>query len=417
MMNPTAETWAMMTSEFSLRCVFALFHFLWQGTLLGIAVAVAIALLRNEPASVRYWLTATGLFACPLCVAITFCSISPPRETQHRQNSVIAKQVGSNAAGVTNNTKGTSVPQSYLEPNSKPEPLVSVFQKDKFLSVASENLNLLLAKFSGGVFCVYAICVLALLLRLGTGIVGSGRLRLATWTLADPSNFLQPKQSNAMHGLPVQQVEARSVDEANEDLQEIDGITAQLTIKYHIPGGEDTARILVFDDERRTFLGTSDEFYGKKGRINNVENGSEIQFNDLKPGEYHVCRIARAGQYSRTSLDRTTIHLKAGDARSIEITRPSGKHIVGRVVNRNAFQLRHVQVWVCPALDDSIWRFRDATSHNLCGEDGSFTTDLVSPGKYLVFVDRISTSWFQGTRVLLKSLFPQKASRSLLLSN
>jgi beta-lactamase regulating signal transducer with metallopeptidase domain len=584
MMKSTAEIWTMIASEFSLRCAFALFHFLWQGTLLGIVAAVAMALLRNESASVRYWLSATGLFVCPLCVAATFCSMSPPRETHYRMNSVVAGQLASNAAGATNNSKETIVSRDNFEllvTDSNPEQSVSVFQTEKFLSVAFENLNLLLSKFSNFVLCIYAICVLALLLRLGTAIFGSSRLRLATWVLADPatlailsersraigvhnyptvayshrvhvpivvgllrpmillpasiatgigphefaaiighelahirrhdlwlnllqrliesllffhpvvwylsrrmsferelccddlviasglqpmryaeallqvaalcsatphkrsfalsvfggrstsfemrverminlqeiprvqlwriasvlllfpvliavtwttaaqflnSSLLQPKQSTAMPGPPVLQVEPRTVDEARENLREIDGTTAQLTIKYHIPGGEDTARLLVFDVERSTFLGTSNEFYGK-GRINNVKNGSEIQFTDLKPGEHHVCRIAYAGQYTRTSLDRSTIHLKAGDARSIEITRPLGKHIVGRVINRNAFHLRHVQVWVCPALDDSIWRFRDATSHNICEEDGSFTTDLVSPGKYFVFVE------------------------------
>jgi beta-lactamase regulating signal transducer with metallopeptidase domain len=584
MMNTTAEFWTMIASEFSLRCVFALFHFLWQGTLLGIAAAVAMALLRNESASVRYWLSATGLFVCPLCVAFTFCSMSPPRETHYRQNSVVARQLASNADGATYNSKETIVSRYNLEllvPDSKPEPSVPGYQTDKFLSVAFENLNLLLSKFSNFLLCIYAICVLVLLLRLGAAIFGSSRLRLATWALVDPSklailadrsmaigvhnsptvaysqrvhvpivvgllrpmillpasiatgigphefaaiishelthirrhdlwinllqrliesllffhpvvwylsrrmsferelccddlvvasglqpmryaeallqvaslcsttsqkrsfalsvfggrsssfemrverlinvqeiprvessrivsvllllpvliavmwttaapfwssNFLQPKQSTAMHGLPVQQVEARTVDETNENLQEIDGTTAQLTIKYHIPGGEDTARILVFDVERSTFLGTSDEFYGK-GRINKVKNGSEIQFTDLKPGEYQVRRIAYAGQYSRTSLDQSTIQLKAGDARSIEMTRPSGKNIAGRVVNRNAIHLRHVQVWVCPAIDDSIWRFHEATAHNICDEDGSFKTDLVSPGKYFVFVE------------------------------
>ena len=176
MMKSTAEIWTMIASEFSLRCAFALFHFLWQGTLLGIVAAVAMALLRNESASVRYWLSATGLFVCPLCVAATFCSMSPPRETHYRMNSVVAGQLASNAAGATNNSKETIVSRDNFEllvTDSNPEQSVSVFQTEKFLSVAFENLNLLLSKFSNFVLCIYAICVLALLLRLGTAIFGN----------------------------------------------------------------------------------------------------------------------------------------------------------------------------------------------------------------------------------------------------
>lgn|GEM_PF-2112378 len=212
----------------------------------------------------------------------------------------------------------------------------------------------------------------------------------AVWPIVEQiwnSSLLRPKQSVTMHGLPVQRMELQSIDEANKAPKEIEGTTAQLTIRYKIEGAEDTAQVLVFDVERKTFFGTSDEFYGKKARISKVKNGSEIVLTALHPGEYHLCRIANAGQYGRNVLDQNTIHLKRGDARLVDITRPSGRHIVGQVVNRNEIHLKHVQVWVCKAIDDSIWRFRDATSHNLCGEDGSFTTDLVSPGKYFVLVE------------------------------
>ena len=71
-MDSTVEIWTTMTNDFSLRCVFVLFHFVWQGALLAIAAKVATAFLGNESASAKYWVSAIGLFACPLCIAITF---------------------------------------------------------------------------------------------------------------------------------------------------------------------------------------------------------------------------------------------------------------------------------------------------------------------------------------------------------
>lgn len=191
-MDSTVKIWTTMTNDFSLRCVFVLFHFVWQGALLAIAAKVATAFLGNESASAKYWVSAIGLFACPLCIAITFLKTSPPYENPYRQSAEISEHLGSNSARATTDATRTLVPQSYLEPrfpNSKPESSVSVSQGDKMLLFVPEKLKFVLAEFSGGLFCVYTICVLVFLARLGTAIIGSGRLRIATWTLADPAKI------------------------------------------------------------------------------------------------------------------------------------------------------------------------------------------------------------------------------------
>ncbi|MCU0721132.1 MAG: M56 family metallopeptidase [Pirellula sp.] len=581
-MDSTYETWAAMTNDYTLRFVLVMFHFIWQGTLLAIAAKVATMFLGNGSASAKYCINAIGLFACPLCIAITFLNTSPPWEGQFRQREESSSNLVGSSSVATNDAMVRFVPQSDFEPQlpkSDQDLSASISQADKFFLFFPKKIQFVLVDISHVLFCVYAICVMIFLLRIGAAIVGSGRLRNASWALTDPtalailvdrsramgvfnpttvaysdrvhvpivvgllrpmillpasiatgitpqdfaaiishelahirrydlwvnllqrviesflffhpgvwylsrrmtferelccddlavasglhpmryaeallqvaslcfinprgpfsvfgvrsnsfevrverimnssemrrasslrvvspaivflvllaamlpvieqirnSRFLQPRQSFALPRQSIQQTELQSINEANDAAQEIEGNAARLTIRYTIEGAEDVAQVLVFDDERKKIIGTSDKFYGEKARISEVKNGSEIVLTGLLPGEYHIARIANAGEYSRTSLDRSTVYLKEGDAGSIEITRPSGRRIVGRVVNRNGIPLKHVQVWVCKAIDDSIWRFQDAVSHSICKEDGSFSTDLVSPGKYFVFVE------------------------------
>jgi len=65
-------------SEISIRWGLTLLHFLWQAAIIGLLALFAARLLRSQSASVRYWLNAAALLACPICVAWTFAVVNVP---------------------------------------------------------------------------------------------------------------------------------------------------------------------------------------------------------------------------------------------------------------------------------------------------------------------------------------------------
>ena len=64
------------------RCVIALLHFLWQGTVIGVAVVLANRLLQRQSAAVRYWLLCLAMLSLPVCVVATFALIRLPSQTE-----------------------------------------------------------------------------------------------------------------------------------------------------------------------------------------------------------------------------------------------------------------------------------------------------------------------------------------------
>jgi hypothetical protein len=64
----------------SVRVFLTLLHFLWQGALFGVVVAVVCRLLRGVSARTRYRLYCVALLSLPVCVVVTFGVISLPSD-------------------------------------------------------------------------------------------------------------------------------------------------------------------------------------------------------------------------------------------------------------------------------------------------------------------------------------------------
>ncbi len=58
---------SLLGGDLSLRWILTLVHFLWQGFAVGLLAVMLGRLLRNAPASIRYWLFATALLSLPIC--------------------------------------------------------------------------------------------------------------------------------------------------------------------------------------------------------------------------------------------------------------------------------------------------------------------------------------------------------------
>ena len=78
MIDSWIELLAFPGNELCLRFALTLIHFLWQGTVIGALVAVAVWILRKSPPSSRYALHSVALVCLPICVAVTFATVEVP---------------------------------------------------------------------------------------------------------------------------------------------------------------------------------------------------------------------------------------------------------------------------------------------------------------------------------------------------
>ncbi|MCA9038102.1 MAG: M48 family metalloprotease [Planctomycetaceae bacterium] len=85
-MNEIIPAWLGLSHDVSICWGITLLHFLWQGAVIGLLALVASRLLRSQSASMRYWLNAVALLACPICVACTFAVVDVPESWQVNSN-------------------------------------------------------------------------------------------------------------------------------------------------------------------------------------------------------------------------------------------------------------------------------------------------------------------------------------------
>ena len=85
-MNEIIPAWLGLSHDVSICWGITLLHFLWQGAVIGLLALVASRLLRSQSASIRYWLNAVALLACPICVACTFAVVDVPESWQVNSN-------------------------------------------------------------------------------------------------------------------------------------------------------------------------------------------------------------------------------------------------------------------------------------------------------------------------------------------
>lgn len=74
----TVDALFLLNSEMSLRWMITMLHFLWQGCVIGTVATSVSFLLKNNAASLRYWVHAIALLACPVFVAATFSLVTVP---------------------------------------------------------------------------------------------------------------------------------------------------------------------------------------------------------------------------------------------------------------------------------------------------------------------------------------------------
>lgn len=172
-----------------------------------------------------------------------------------------------------------------------------------------------------------------------------------------------------------------------------------LSVDYSIGGAEQTGKLYL------QHLGGDSEVGGMIERFTRwtpLANGTTARLEDLRPGAYEIARVRsvvavgadgaasmRLGVY----LDRQQCQIEAGEFRSIDLTRPAGRPVVGRVtgpVDQNYYRPIY---FVCstntPMIDPTGSLDVTLYDANNTDEDGLFRTESLLPGEYLV----IAQAW------------------------
>lgn len=182
----------------SVRCGLTLLHFLWQGAIIGLPALVAARLLRNHSASVRYWLHAVALIACPICVAWTFATVDVPETWQASSDQ--HSQESRNAIAVPMETSNTDslvdVPYPKLEPpqvvpstDAAPIPLDAAAETPATAPVAigikTSTTSAWMPVVVRWIAILYAVGVVCFLVRLAIALWGGHRLRAISKPVSD----------------------------------------------------------------------------------------------------------------------------------------------------------------------------------------------------------------------------------------
>ena len=182
----------------SIRWGLTLLHFLWQGAIIGLLALVAARLLRNHSASVRYWLNAVALLACPICVAWTFATVEVPEtwqatSDQHNQesrNAIAVPMEASHADSLVD------VPYPKLDPTeavsstdaasvrfdaATTTPATAPVAIEIKTSTTSEWMPVV----ARWIAILYAVGVVCFLVRLAIALWGGHRLRAISTPVSD----------------------------------------------------------------------------------------------------------------------------------------------------------------------------------------------------------------------------------------
>ncbi len=182
----------------SIRWGLTLLHFLWQGAIIGLLALVAARLLRNHSASVRYWLNAAALLACPICVAWTFATVEVPETWQassdqhshESRNSIAFPMEASDANSLVN------VPYPKLDPpqtipsadaaavplDASAEPLATTPVAIEIKTSTTSEWMPIIARW---ISILYAVGVACFLFRLAIALWGGHRLRAISTPVSD----------------------------------------------------------------------------------------------------------------------------------------------------------------------------------------------------------------------------------------
>lgn len=165
---------------------------------------------------------------------------------------------------------------------------------------------------------------------------------------------------------------------------------ASLEIRYDIPGAEERGRFVVEGPNGSV----GPEVVGSL-KVNYVKNGQTLKLDELPPGKYQVTRyrtlmLENAFGASRF-LDRRQFELQGGESKTLEVMRPGGKRVSGKILGLQDTGINKVLVNVCvdgaenlQSLSQLETTLFDAL---LAKDDGSFTTEPLIPGKYTIVAE------------------------------
>ncbi len=184
-------------SVISIRWGLTLLHFLWQGAIIGLLAFAAAKLLRSHSATIRYWLNAAALLACPICVAWTFAVVEVPKSwrvspDQHSHGSLdsVAVPIETSDADdlvdvpypkldppqAVSSADAGSVPLATLE-----NPAITPVVIDTTTSTTSEWMPIV----ARWIASLYAVGVVCFLVRLAIALWGGHRLRAISTPVSD----------------------------------------------------------------------------------------------------------------------------------------------------------------------------------------------------------------------------------------
>ena len=191
------ELLSLPLADLSVRWMVILLHFLWQGTVIGLAVVLVARLLRKAAARVRYALYWAGLVSLPICIAVTAGVVDVPGEYLRREVSL------NSSAGI--------LPQSDVGSHDRVDPDQSLFdssvvatalsdyaislvdtsagvisQHDNSVETTSRSAPMgILSRCAPWISVTYCLCVIGFLFRLTTAHWGGHRLLAHAELLTD----------------------------------------------------------------------------------------------------------------------------------------------------------------------------------------------------------------------------------------
>lgn len=165
---------------------------------------------------------------------------------------------------------------------------------------------------------------------------------------------------------------------------------ASITIEYDIEGGDEKGDLFFQSLMYRDPLWKGLEVTGNR----EIKNGSNISFNALPPGPYQFSRNAsfRIADFGfGAMLDRSFIQLKPGEKKVLRLVRENGTALGGKTIQPDGAEIAGTIVTV-----KALTSYKDPFSQHewttefaatLAGDDGSYKTERVPPGRYRVIAE------------------------------
>jgi beta-lactamase regulating signal transducer with metallopeptidase domain len=177
---------SLLGDDVSVRWLITLLHFLWQGVVVGVVVAIVAGLLHRASARARYALYSASLLSLPVCVVVTFCVVDLP----------VCLQSGSQLESPANVPVKSSALRSQAEtaaasdsPASDPSVVRNAATMKAVAGGNSQSaLHSLLAMLSRAapwIAATYVVGVAFFLLRLSTAFWNGHCLRTRTLRVTD----------------------------------------------------------------------------------------------------------------------------------------------------------------------------------------------------------------------------------------